>query len=99
MRHLRLKRHRIDLQASPVIRRQTAGLQVQTVGRAHAPGCIEQHFRPNTTAIVQHRNGPVVFKLNSCYLGAKPDRHAAITQLMCEILDQFVIDEIQKAAA
>src|SRR5579872_5605740 len=99
MRRLGLERLRINLEPSAVVARQPTGLQVQRVGRAHTPGGIQHHLRPHAPAALQNGDGPAVLDLDALDLRTKPQRHAAIPQLMGEVFDQLMIDKVEHRGA
>ena len=99
MRHRGLERVRIDLDAAAIVRLDPAAAQVQCVRRTHPPGGIQDHFGPDGAAVLQRHDGMIVRECDARDRRTEPDRHAAVAQLMGEILDQFVIDELQEAFA
>jgi hypothetical protein len=97
VRHLGLERLRIDLQPAALVRRKSAARQIERLRRTDTAGGVQHHLGSHATATLQDRYRPVVLELDALDLGAEPQRDAAVTELVGEVLDQFVVDELQHA--
>ena len=83
-----------------MVDREARGLEVQRVGGADPPGREQQHLGVDGAAIGEFRHGPAVLAdLDRGHGGAEPQRDVAVAQIVDELVDQFLVDEVEEGRA
>ncbi|MDB5575429.1 MAG: hypothetical protein JWR80_605 [Bradyrhizobium sp.] len=97
MRHAGLQRQRIDRDAAAMVDRDPGGFEVQPVGGADPAGSEQQHLGNDVAAVGQSGDDAAALAaLDRCDGGAQSQRDIAVAQLVHELLDQFLVDEVEE---